>query len=365
MKILYLITKSNWGGAQKYVFDLALAMKDSGHDVVVAFGGQGILYDKLKAADIRTIKIEGLERDVDILQELKVFLNLYKIFKKENPHIVHLNSSKIGGSGSFIARLSGISKIVFTAHGWPFREERPLWQIILIKILSWLTILFSHKIICVSQKDFDDVASWPFCYKKLKAIHNGILIKEKVESSREQGEVKIVSIGELHKNKGFEYAIRAINILKDKIKNFKYTILTFGGEEKEKLENLIIDLHLEKFIEIYFLKKEEKASDMLENYDIYFMPSVKEGLPYVLLEAGLNSLPIVASDTGGINEIVDNYHNGFLIKPKDINAFELALEKLILDKELRLSFGIKSREKVALGFDIQKMIEKTRNIYKN
>ena len=67
LKILYLITKSNFGGAQRYVFDLACEAKKRGHDVVVGFGGHGPLEDKLTIAGIRTISIESLGRDVSLV----------------------------------------------------------------------------------------------------------------------------------------------------------------------------------------------------------------------------------------------------------------------------------------------------------
>ena len=93
------------------------------------------------------------------------------------------------------------------------------------------------------------------------------------------------------------------------------------------------------------------------------MPSIKEGLPYVLLEAGINSLPIVASDTGGINEIVENYKNGFLIKPKDVNGFLLALERLINYKELRNEFCVNIKNKIISNFNLEKMLKETKEIY--
>ena len=382
MKILYLITKSNWGGAQKYVFDLAKNIKESGEDVMVAFGGAGILKERLENENINTFSIKALERDVNILKELSVFKEIYNILKKEKPDILHLNSSKIGIVGSLIGRVVGIKKIIFTAHGFPFREERPFWQVLLIKFLSWLSIIFSTKTICVSEKDYKDVENWPFVKNKIIVVHNGIEnpdlpqphpsrgenpnVLENPLLWRGQGEVdnefiNIVSIGELHKNKGFIYGIETINELKDKIQNFKYTIFSFGGDEAEYLKEKIKELNLENFIELKINK--ENHSQKLKDFDIYFMPSIKEGLPYVLLEAGINSLPIVASDTGGINEIVENYKNGFLIKPKDVNGFLLALERLINYKELRNEFGVNIKNKIISNFNLEKMLKETKEIY--
>ncbi len=364
MKILYFITKSNWGGAQKYVFDLAVHFKDNGDEVVVAFGGEGILAERLHEKGIRTITINNLTRDVGLFQELNSIKEIANLIRKEKPDTIHLNSSKVSLLGGFLGRIFGVKKIIFTAHGFPFREERPFWQILIIKFLTWLTIIFSHKTICVSEKDFKDVENWLFVEDRLVVIHNGLKKEEECISVERELDnfIKVVSIAELHKNKGLEYGIQTINLLKKRLQNFKYTIFTFGGDEEGSLRKIIRDLDLENFIEIKFLEKNEKVN--LKEFDIYFLPSIKEGLPYVLLEAGINSLPIVASDTGGVNEVVDNYKNGFLIKPKDVNAFELALEKLILDSDLRKSFGVEAKIKIDTEFLFEEMIKKVEIVYK-
>jgi glycosyltransferase involved in cell wall biosynthesis len=364
MKILYFITKSNWGGAQKYVYDLATHFKDNGEEVIVAFGGKGILAERLHEKNIKRITINNLTRDVRLFRELDSIKEIANLIRKEKPDTIHLNSSKVSLLGAFLGRVFGVKKIIFTAHGFPFREERPFWQILIIKFLTWLTIIFSHKTICVSEKDFKDVENWLFVRDKLVVIHNGLKKEEESASTERKLDnfIKIVSIAELHKNKGLEYGIRTIALLKNRLQNFKYTIFTFGGDEEFSIRKEIKDLDLENFIEIKFLEKNEKVN--LKESDIYFLPSIKEGLPYVLLEAGINSLPMVASDTGGVNEVVENYKNGFLIKPKDINAFELSLEKLILDHSLRKSFGIEAKNKIIKEFLFEDMVKKVEIVYK-
>ena len=134
-KVLIVITKSNWGGAQKYVFDLATNLSRDKFDVRVIFGGHGILAEKLEEAGITTISIPELGRDVSILKDIKVFFKLWSIFKKQKAEIVHVNSSKIGGIGALAGRLSGAKKIVFTAHGWAFNENRSSLSKNIIKFL--------------------------------------------------------------------------------------------------------------------------------------------------------------------------------------------------------------------------------------
>ncbi|MBI2086856.1 MAG: glycosyltransferase [Candidatus Zambryskibacteria bacterium] len=174
MKIIYGITKSNFGGAQRYVFDLAKNAWAAGHEVAVMCGEGGILVEKLNKENIRVIEIRGMKRDISLVEELRSLHFIFRTLYEEKPDVFHTNSSKMGGIGNLAARLAGVKKVIFTTHGWAFNEPRPFWQKIPIKILTWLTILFSHKTICVSEKTKRDVSGWPFVKNKLIVIYNGI-----------------------------------------------------------------------------------------------------------------------------------------------------------------------------------------------
>src|SRR3989344_4800606 len=96
-KILFVITKSNWGGAQRYVYDIATNMPRDRFELVVAAGGDGVLIDKLKSAGIQTIAIRALDRDISIIKEILSFFSLLAIYRRERPSVIHANSSKAGG----------------------------------------------------------------------------------------------------------------------------------------------------------------------------------------------------------------------------------------------------------------------------
>ena len=142
MKILFVITKGNWGGAQKYVFDLATSLPKEKFNVSVACGEGEALPKKLVEAGIRVIPIPFLGRDINILNDCSVFFRLIKLFIAERPDVVHLNSSKIGGMGALAARMAFVPKIVFTAHGWTWNEDRSYLSKKIIVFISWLTTDF-------------------------------------------------------------------------------------------------------------------------------------------------------------------------------------------------------------------------------
>ena len=174
MKILYGITKSNFGGAQRYVFDLAKESRARGHEVAVICGTGGVLIEKLRNENIKVFEIENLKRDISLVDEIRAFHFIFRTLFTEKPDVFHTNSSKMGGLGNLAARLSGVPKIIFTGHAWEFNAPRPWYAKVVIKFFTWLTILFSHKTICVSEKTKSDVVGWPFIKNKLTVIYNGI-----------------------------------------------------------------------------------------------------------------------------------------------------------------------------------------------
>ena len=388
-KILYIITKSNWGGAGVYVFDLATNLPKDRFETVVAFGGSGKLKEKLEASGIRTIQIGRLGRDISLLDEFLVFFNLLKIIRDEKPNILHLNSAKAGGLGALAGRIYNLSntflciflkdgkyklktKIIYTVHGWTFREERPYAQNALIRILSWLTIAFSDATITVSEKDFVDSPNL-FLKRHVVIIKNGI---GKIEfKNREflrrgifkmsglpqkKNRVCLGTIAELHKNKGLSYAIEAMADTVNETSNIVLFILS-EGEEGKNLEKKIKDLGLGE--KVFLPGFVENAAQYLPAFDIFILPSIKEGLPYTILEAGAAGLPVIATSVGGIPEIIDDMKTGILIRPRQPKELVRAIKFLIENKEKAAELGKNLSDKVAREFSLEKMVRETIALY--
>lgn len=361
MKILYLITKSNWGGAQKYVYDLATAFSARKCDVAVAFGGSGELAEKLKEAEVRTLSLPSLTRNISLKKELQSSLELYQILKKEKPDVLHLNSSKAGGLGAFLGRLAGIRCVVFTVHGAPFREDRVFVVRGLMYFFTWLTCLFSHKVIAVSRRDAHDVGQMFFIKRKVVTIYNGIPFNEVPRAPSSQSkETHIVTIGDLTKNKGHMYGLEAINDLVKKGYPIKYFI-EGDGEDRGEIEKYIVENNLHDVVTL--LGRTLKTGDRLHEFDIFLLSSVKEGLPYVLLEAGRAMLPVVSTITGGIPEIIRHEHTGLLVRPKDVHQLAHELERLMKDEKLARRLGIELHGHVVQNFSQAKMLAQTAQVY--
>ncbi len=311
-RLLFVITKSNWGGAQRYVYDLATALPKDEFEVQVAFGQPGRLAEELKHAGIRTYPITALQRDVSIIADLKSFFELWRLFRTERPDIVHLNSSKAAGLGALAARIARVPRIIFTAHGWPFEEKRNPVSRICIYLLSWVTALLSHTVIVVSDYDLRIGQKMLGVGHKMVRIYNGIAVHaplasgEKIRAAFPPGVRITGTIGELTRNKN---QIALVEQAKDDPS--LYVAIVGEGEERARLEAKIKEYGLEGRVKLFgFLT----APEVLKGFDVFALPSLKEGLPYVLLEAKAAGIPIVANRVGGVGEILD---------AKDMSEFSL------------------------------------------
>lgn len=366
-KVLYIITKSVWGGAQRYVFDLATHLPKR-LSPVVALGGSEALKDRLEQSGVRVVTVESFQRDMSILRDVESFLELLKIIKREEPDIVHVNSSKAGGLGTLAARLLGVRRIVFTAHGWAFKEKRGSLPRFLIKLSSWITVALSHSTITVSEDDKDRSRWMPFVNYKISTIHNGIelpdfkdkesardILKQKI-GAEPKNNTWIGMIVELHKNKGLNYAIEAFSKL-EKRHSDTALIIVGEGEDRSKLTNIIEERELSK--RIFLTGEISSASEYLTAFDVFMLTSIKEGLPYTLLEAGFAGLPVVGTCVGGIPEVVDDMESGIVVKPRSSEEIQKALSYILENQEKAKTFGHNLREKVSKQFGLKRMIAKT------
>ena len=392
LKILYLITKSNFGGAQRYVFDLATEATKAGHEVVVVFGGNGMLKTYLEQQSIRTIPIDTLGRDVKILSDLQSFFFLITLFHREKPDIVHLNSSKMGGLGALAARLVNgwwhltrpfaskqkTMRIVFTGHGWAWNEERSDLERFVIGIFHWLTIELAHVTIAVSKRTRDQVGILPFVWHKLHVIHNGrdpiatlpkeeacnMIFREHKEQFLTPPPLAIIgTIAELHKSKGLIYAVEGMALLKKQRPNDRLIFVMIGEEGSERTA---IEASVKKYElgdSVFIAGRKENAATLLSAFDIFLLPSITEAFPYVILEAGNAGLPVIATAVGGIPEIIDDMESGILIQSRNGSEGARAITYLIDNKERCAELGRTLKERIRDRFSIAHMAKETFALY--
>ncbi len=376
IKIFYLITKGNFGGAQRYVYDIATALPRTKFETTVILGEGKILEKKLASSGIRTIKIPELKRDVNILADLKSGWIIWQLLRREKPQTIHLNSSKIGGLGALAGRLAGVPKIIFTVHGLAFNEKRSGWQKVLIKFSHWLSIILCHEVITVADCLRQQIDSWPGVSRKVTTINNGLPTIKFFEQSVARRELFaghndrfwIGTIAEIHPNKGLDllidaFALTVRALLGDSL-GWSINLMIIGeGEELEKLKRLARAKRLED--RIHFLGRVEDARAYLKAFDIFTLTSRTEAFPYVVLEAGAAGLPIIASEVGGIPELITDPELGILVPPGSVEEIKKSLLFMLKKPKYRDLAGKNLRQRVTANFSLKKMVEKTVELYRN
>ena len=355
-KVLFLITKATWGGAQKYVYDLATHLPKEEFNVSVAYGVGGRLLTMLQEKNVPTHRIPSLGRDVAILSDIASVFQILNLLRRERPHVLHVNSSKAAALGALAGRLCGVHRIIFTAHGWPFKEDRNFLAQAVIYFISWLTALLSHATIVVSKRDEEIGKKMRLVGKKIHYVPLGIeppsfLSREEAATalSITTNVPRIVSIGELTKNKGYQFAIDAIAELKKRKVDVEYFIFS-DGELRDELEKQTRDNDAAD--RIHFLGFVNDASNYLKAFDIFLLSSIKEGTPYVLLEAAAAGLPIVA--TNAIDFSFAQSENAALVQPANPQKLAAALAR---------NFTARQEQKIIPQKSLENMVNLTCRLY--
>jgi len=379
--ILYIITQGSWGGAQRYVFDLATNLADE-LDITVAVGepnGKKDLQEKLQVkgqrSKVQVIQLKHLVRRISPFHDLLALFELKKLYKKINPDIVHLNSSKAGIIGSIASwlRITGYGLLVYTVHGWVFTEPLGRLKTFLCRKLEQWTARLKDRIIVLSEHDGTIAKQVLYIPEKKLALTplgfqaTPLLSKEAAREALQSmaknpipnSAIWIGTIAGLYKTKGIDILIQAIHNL-----NFQFPVSSFqfliigDGPEKNNLGLLVSGYGLPN---IHFLGYQEDASQYLNVFDLFVLPSRKEGFPYTILEAINAGVPIVATRVGAVPERIKHKKTGLLVEPGNAAALSEQLADACAHPEAMQRYAaeaIKNTEQ-----SLSQMITNTKHVY--
>lgn len=383
IKVLYLITRSNWGGAQRYVYDLASQLNHDQFSIAVAGGGTGErgapagkLNERLTSIDLPFHYLSALHRSINPLSELRAQWQIIRCIQKVRPDVVHLNSTKIAALGGLLARLLGVRTIVFTVHGFPYTAHQTWILRWLANRVTALTFLCATNIICICQADHALAQTYWSARGKLHLIPNGIdatYPSSPSSTAREQltaiapsledvdTHVPLVATGtELHPRKGIQNVIAASANCLDRGDNFHLCIIGTGPYQNN-LEQHVHEYGIEKHVT--FLGFVQGLPEICPAFSGFALASYKEGLPYVLLELGRGRVPLIASNIDGIPDIITHESTGQLIDPHDTATITGALHNLLTEPVRYEQQANRLAAHISQTFDIATMASKTSAVY--
>lgn len=357
MNILFVITRADAiGGAQVHVKDLALALQEEGHKVLILTGARGIYNEDLERAGIESVACEYLRKQINPVADgrsLRFILNVINLFK---PDLIAAHSSKTGILGRLASKITQVP-CVFTAHGWSFTTGIPEPNRTIYRWLEKSTAFLADKIICVSEYDRQIGLKAGMRESQLVTVHNGM--KDITSSLRSKpgqtAPVKVAMVARFDRQKDHATLIEACQDLNAEL------VLVGEGPSLEKTRQRVGQLGMSD--RVSFLGFRQDVAEILADVQIYALISHWEGLPCTIIEAMRAGLPVVASDVGGVKEITLDGHTGYIIPRNDVATLRQKLEYLIDNEQSRISMGIMGRQKYEAQLTFRQMYDRTFAVY--
>lgn len=368
-KKLFIVVNQDWFFLS-HRLPIGIAAKEAGYDVTVVSEDTGVS-NKIREAGLKTIDLPINKAGTNLLEEIKTFFFLYKLFRQKKPDIVHLVGLKTILWGSLACKMSGVKAMVSAVCGLGvlFEEERAqsFMSRSILKVLR-----FSHKgdNIKVIFQNNDDKALFKtagIMTDEQCAFTNGSginLNNYDYTPEPNAGLIKIIFTARMVEDKGTMVLIDAAKKLEDEYKG-KVQFLLCGGLDtnpngitKEMLESKCDGEYIQ------WLGYRKDVLNLLKNSHIMAFPSwYREGLPKSVIEAEAIGRPVVTTDSVGCRDTVIDGVNGYLIPIKDSDALASALKKLIDNSELRCEMGKNARNFAVEKFDIKDVVNVHIDVY--
>lgn len=338
----------------------------SSHFEVIGVSSAGeALQEVEKDEGIRVVPVE-MTRTISPLKDLKSLWQLYKLFKKEKPLIVHTHTPKAGTAGMMAAWLARVPIRLHTIAGLPLLEATGAKR----RLLDWvekITYWCAHIIYPNSFVMKDIIIENGYTKEaKLKVIANGssngidtahfnplYYSAEDNETMRDKLGIKAddfvyVFVGRLVGDKGINELIEAFERLG--VENVKLLLVGSYETELDPLEKETLDI-IESNLNIISVGYQQDVRPYFALADALAFPSYREGFPNVVMQAGAMGLPSIVTDINGCNEIVEEGVNGLIIPTKDARALQEAMKKLILDKTFYGKLKSNAREMIVSRYE--------------
>ncbi|RJT14887.1 glycosyltransferase family 4 protein [Rahnella inusitata] len=361
MKIAHVQVIPKLSGVQQITLDILSGLNDIQNPIEkIVICGELIENEFVEAfvkEGIEIISIPSIKRSIGF-HDIKCFIDLYKLFKKNKFDIVHTNSTKPGIIARIAAKCAGIKKIIHTVHGIAFHAHTHILIRIFYYILENIATLFGDINITVNKK-------YTKYYPLVKSvvIYNGVDF-EKLNpiNTDKNGEIHFAFLGRLDEQKNPLEFIQAVDIVLKKYtgeKKLRFS-LAGDGDLRNDCELMISKLALAEYLQMPGWVKNK--DNFFNDVDVLCQPSKWEAFGLVFVEAAYYSIPSIATSVEGIPEVVLDGHTGILYQ---CGAEQLAncMIKYIESPALIAQHGENAKGYVTENFSKEKMLNEYSAVY--
>jgi len=328
--------------------------------------------DALSLDSLQVKQSRFLERPLNPFKDTLALFEIYSFIKKNKIDAVHTHSSKAGILGRLAAALAGVKVIMHTVHGWSFHDCQNSALRVFYICLERICAKFSQRLIVVSNWDREKGLKQAIGRKEQYILirygidYSEFDIQPQAKERMRQAlglkpqEPLVAMIGCLKPQKCPEDFLRLAHRLKTAFPEVKF-ILAGDGTLRRRVEQLADKLGLGEHLILSGWRRDIPL--LLSAADVFVLTSAWEGLPIAALEAAASSKPILATDTGGIREVISEGETGFLTRPHAMDEAAAKLADLLGDSALRKRIGACAKESLGSDYSITNMVRNTQGLY--
>jgi glycosyltransferase involved in cell wall biosynthesis len=359
-KVFHVITKLELGGAQKVTLMMLERLPRDRYEVGLVTGPEGILVESANRIPFLShFWIPNFVREVRPIQDLLALFELWRVFRRERPNIVHTHTAKAGILGRLAARLAGVPIIFHTYHGFGFNDFQKrivrtfyIWLERITGKMTTQTVVVSYA--TGQRAEASRIVrkgDWMLCRASIpldEFMQPGSRRTKLREWKIPEDKVIVGMIACFKPQKSpVDFIEVAARVLKETDR--AHFVMVGDGELRPAIEARIHELGIAS--QVTLLGWQQDMPQVYRNLDIVMLTSLWEGLPCVFFEAMACELPIVATDVDGARDAIVDGSNGFLHPPRDIEGMANSTLKLIQNPSLRESMGRQGKSRV-MEFDI-------------
>ncbi len=364
LKVIHLVEDLKIGGAERVIADTTLGLDRKKYEPsvwCVTRGGETATELSEKGIEVKILGISSYRNPLNTSK-------LTRLLKAARPDIIHTHGYFASVIGRLAARRAGTPVILTHVHStyWEYRKR----HIMIERKLSH----FTHKIICCSRAVENFVKNTEkITDNKTIVIYNGVDEERfsplksptsiRTEFGMDEETVVVGTVSSLTPHKGHEYLIQAASLVLGTLPSVKFLIVG-DGPLRQRLEDQAKNLNIHPAV--IFTGTRKDIPEILSLMDVFVLPShTREGLGIAIIEAMAAERPVVATDIGGIPEVVNNSETGLLVPPGDPKALSKAIIELLQDPSRAKTMGEKGRIRVKEKFTVKKMLSEIENVYQS
>ena len=388
-RVLRVIARLNIGGPARHAVVLNAGLEREGWRTLLAFGSvdesEASFEDLAETKHLRTLKIQQMGRRIKPWDDLSAFLRLYGLMRRERPDVLHTHTAKAGALGRSAALLYNLTQrrhhrclVVHTFHGHVFAGYFGTVGSRLVRWTEQALSLVTDRVVAISPRQRDDLVD-QFKIASPKKVHvvplgleldgfstlkrdSAVNAAAKERFGFALEDIVLGFVGRFARIKNLEMLISAFQRLSRDYPEVRL-MLVGDGELRQSLDSLVDSLGLRR--RVLFTGWQRDLLTVYAAMDAVVMSSLNEGTPVAIVEAMAAALPVVATNVGGVADLIDDGLDGLLVRSGDIEALHKSMAIVAANPALRLELGNAARNKIRKRFAPERLVADISALYRD